>query len=121
VEKLSARVKKAPVIGALWQFGETRPRMAAWIVLSLGIVILLLIEARDVGLLIGQWAALIVASILVAGLCIWIVSWEDSEEQTAKPAEPSTPSSTKTEAKAEEPVAAPVESGEAAPTTPEKS
>lgn len=74
-----------PVIGALWQFAEMRPRLAAWIVLSLGIVILLIIEARDVGLLIGQWIALIVASVLVAGICIWIVSWEDGDDVPAAP------------------------------------
>ena len=38
-------------------------------------------EARDVGLLWGQWAALIVATIAVAGLCVWIISWEDDEEE----------------------------------------
>jgi len=53
-------------------------------VLSLGCVILLVYEARDVGLTAGNWIALIVATILVAGLCIWIVSWED-EEDTASP------------------------------------
>lgn len=89
------RLKTAPGIGALIRFADARPRLAAWIVLSLGIVILLIIEARDVGLLIGQWVALIVASVLVAGLCIWIVTWEDSDEEptdavqttTTKPAD----------------------------------
>jgi len=84
VNDFSARIKKVPVIGQLWTFAETRPRLAAWIVLSLGIVILLLIEARDVGLLFGQWVALIVASVLVAGVCIWIVSWEDGDDEPAK-------------------------------------
>ncbi len=56
------------------------PRIAAWIVLSLGMVILLAIEARDVGLEAGQWIALIVATVGVAGLCIWIVSWEDVDD-----------------------------------------
>jgi K+ transporter len=56
------------------------PRLAAWIVLSAGMVILLVIEARDVGLQTGNWIALIVATVLVAGLCIWIVSWEDVED-----------------------------------------
>jgi hypothetical protein len=70
-------LKSVPVLGSMIRFAETRPRLAAWIVLSLGIVILLLIEARDVGLLVTQWMALIVASVLVAGLCVWIVSWED--------------------------------------------
>ncbi len=80
---VSNTLKKLPIIGALWTAAEARPRLAAWIVLSLGIVILLLVEARDVGLLIGQWIALIVASVLVAGLCIWIVSWEDNDDETS--------------------------------------
>jgi hypothetical protein len=57
-----------------------RPRLSAWFVLSLGMVILLVIEARDVGLLARQWVALIVATVLVAGACVWIISWEDADE-----------------------------------------
>lgn len=59
------------------------PRLSAWFVLSLGMVILLVIEARDVGLLPTQWLSLIVATILVAGACVWIISWEDEEEKDA--------------------------------------
>jgi hypothetical protein len=59
------------------------PRLAAWFVLSIGMIVLLVIEARDVGLLATQWGALIVATVLVAGLCVWIVSWEDSNEPEA--------------------------------------
>ncbi|MBL8144937.1 MAG: hypothetical protein JNL34_01015 [Anaerolineae bacterium] len=65
------------------RWASVHPRLAAWIVLSAGMIILLVIEARDVGLLIGQWIALIGAVILVAGLCIWIISWEDSDEDEA--------------------------------------
>jgi hypothetical protein len=83
VQNTLDRLKTIPVLGALLSFADRKPRLAAWIVLSLGIVILLLVEARDVGLLIGQWIALIVASVLVAGLCIWIVTWEDSDEVEA--------------------------------------
>jgi hypothetical protein len=64
--------------GARW--ASRHPRLAAWLVLSVGMVGLLVFEARDVGLLITQWIALIVATVLVAGLCIWIVSWEDNNE-----------------------------------------
>jgi hypothetical protein len=65
------------------------PRLAAWIVLSVGMVILLLIEAREVGLLPGQWLALIAATVLVAGACVWIISWEDEDEvDEAAPVEP---------------------------------
>lgn len=60
------------------------PRLAAWIVLSLGMVILLVIEARDVGLLPTQWLAIIVATVLVAGTCVWIISWEDQDEDEAE-------------------------------------
>ena len=87
------KIKTVPVLGTLIKFADARPRLAAWIVLSLGIVILLLIEARDVGLLFGQWIALIVASVLVAGLCIWIVSWEDGDKENGDvvPSKPQTP------------------------------
>ncbi len=58
------------------------PRLAAWIILSVGMVVLLVIEAKDVGLLATQWAALVIATVLVAGACVWIISWEDSDEAT---------------------------------------
>lgn len=58
------------------------PRLAAWILLSVGMVVLLVIEAKDVGLLATQWAALVLATVLVAGACVWIISWEDSDEET---------------------------------------
>jgi protein-S-isoprenylcysteine O-methyltransferase Ste14 len=72
-----------PVVG--WV--ERHPRLAAWFVLALGMNILLVIEARDVGLLPGQWVALIVTTTLVAGACIWIISWEDEEELEAEASE----------------------------------
>jgi hypothetical protein len=67
-------------LGPVVRWIEAHPRLSAWIVLALGMVILLVIEARDVGLLPGQWVALIIATILVAGACIWIISWEDEED-----------------------------------------
>lgn len=75
------------------------PRIAAWIVLSAGMIILLAIEARDVGLEIGNWIALIVMTILVAGACIWIVSWEDEDDsQSVEEAATSTDDATTTQA-----------------------
>ena len=55
------------------------PRFSAWVVLAAGMVALLVYEARNVGLLPSQWIALIVATVLVAGACIWIISWEDKD------------------------------------------
>jgi hypothetical protein len=51
-----------------------------WAVLAVGMVIILIWSAKDVGLLAGQWAALIVATILLAGLCVWIITWENGEK-----------------------------------------
>jgi len=59
------------------ELGSQHPRLTAWLVLAVGMVIILVWSARDVGLLIGQWAALIVATIGLAGLCVWIIGWEE--------------------------------------------
>ncbi|MCY4466937.1 MAG: hypothetical protein OXE46_15510 [Chloroflexi bacterium] len=61
------------------QWVIAHPRFSAWVVLAAGMVALLVHEARSVGLLPTQWIALIVATILVAGACIWIISWEDRD------------------------------------------
>lgn len=62
------------------------PRLAAWIVLSAGMVVLLVAEAWSVGLSLGNWIALVTATILVAGACVWIISWEDRDEEEPAPA-----------------------------------
>ena len=61
--------------------------LSAWIVLALGMVLLLVYEARDVGLEASQWFWLIVVTILVAGACIWIISWGDDDELDAEDAQ----------------------------------
>ncbi|MCY3781375.1 MAG: hypothetical protein OXG78_13770 [Chloroflexi bacterium] len=61
-----------------WVMGH--PRFSAWVVLAAGMVGLLVHEARNVGLQPSQWVALIVATVLVAGACIWIISWEDKDD-----------------------------------------
>ena len=68
-------------MSSLKQFVTQHPRLTAWLVLAVGMVVILVWSARDVGLLAGQWAALIVATIGLAGLCVWIIGWEDEEDQ----------------------------------------
>ena len=63
------------------QFVNAHPQWTSWIVLSIGMVAILVWSARDVGLLAGQWASLIIATIAVAGLAVWIIGWEDEEEE----------------------------------------
>lgn len=53
-----------------------RPRLVAWAVLALGMVVILLFSARGVGLTAGQLAALVVMTIILGGLCVWIIGWE---------------------------------------------
>ena len=64
----------------LKEFVSRHPQLTAWAALALGMVIILLWSAKDVGLLPGQWATLIVATILLAGLCVWIIGWEGEDE-----------------------------------------
>jgi protein-S-isoprenylcysteine O-methyltransferase Ste14 len=66
-------------MSALKRFIDLHPNLTAWFVLAVGMVGILVWSARDVGLLAGQWAALIIATICLAGLCVWIISWEDEE------------------------------------------
>jgi hypothetical protein len=60
---------------------SAHPNLTAWFVLAIGMVAILVFEARDVGLESMQWFWLIVVTVLVAGACIWIISWGDDEEE----------------------------------------
>ena len=52
------------------------PMIVAWIVLALGMVAMLIYAAKGVALLPSQMAVLIVATVLLAGACVWILTWE---------------------------------------------
>ena len=58
----------------LW---DRHPYLVSWMVLSVGMVAILLVASRDVALELSQRFWLIVATIGLAGLCVWILSWED--------------------------------------------
>ena len=61
----------------------SHPYLSAWVVLALGMVLILVYEAQNVGLEGSQWFWLITITILVAGACIWIISWGDDEEDAS--------------------------------------
>lgn len=65
---------------ALKNFAKQHPRLAAWVALAIGMVLILLWSAKDVGLLPAQLFALVVATIVLAGLCVWIIGWEDHDD-----------------------------------------
>ncbi|MCE2488378.1 MAG: hypothetical protein J4G17_00185 [Anaerolineae bacterium] len=88
LNSLLTRIEAWPVA----QLALRYPRISAWIVLAGGMDAMLAWEARDVGLLPGQWIALMTASTLVAGACIWIISWEDQDDDKDEVESPATAS-----------------------------
>jgi hypothetical protein len=62
---------------------DAHPRLLTWLVLAVGMVAILLWATRDVELLTGQRLALAVATVVLAGLCAWIVGWESGDEDEA--------------------------------------
>jgi hypothetical protein len=63
-------------MNGLKRFWDNHPILSNWIVLAIGMVVILYFSALHVGFLPGQWAALIGATVVLAGLCAWIISWE---------------------------------------------
>jgi hypothetical protein len=57
-------------------FYERHPFLVNWILLSIGMVAILLYSARNVDLQPTQLLAMVVATVGVAALCVWIISWE---------------------------------------------
>jgi len=57
-------------------FVQKHPLLSGWIGLAIGMVAILLFAAKDVGLLPTQMAALVATTVILAGLCVWIISWE---------------------------------------------
>ena len=72
---------------AIKEWVARHPRLTAWAALSVGMVAILIWSARNVGLEALQWAALIVATILLAGLCVWIIGWDDQGEEAEEEAQ----------------------------------
>lgn len=61
---------------ALKKFWNDHPVLSNWLVLAVGFVVILFFSARHIDFTLSQWTALIVATVLLAGLCAWILDWE---------------------------------------------
>jgi hypothetical protein len=72
------------VVGAGLRFAREHPRTAAWIVLSAGIDLALLIGGRDAGLPLATGLILLGFGIAVAGLCVWIVAGGKEDESAGR-------------------------------------
>lgn len=67
-------------LNTLWNWIKTHPRLSGWAALALGMNAIVAFEAQDVGLEPMQWVALIIATTVVAGLCVWIIGWDDDDD-----------------------------------------
>lgn len=63
-------------MSSLIQRLRAHPNLVMWALLSLGMALMVLYAAKDVGFLPMQTVALVVTTIIVAGLCVWIINWE---------------------------------------------
>ncbi len=61
---------------SLW---DQHPNLVSWFILSVGMIGILMWSGKHVGFSAGQWAALVAATVILAGLSVWIISWEDDE------------------------------------------
>ena len=63
-------------LGRARRYADRHTLLVSWVALAIGMVAILVYTSRDVGLLPSQLFAMIVATILLAGACVWIISWE---------------------------------------------
>jgi cytochrome c biogenesis factor len=59
---------------------EAHPDISTWIGLAAVFLAILAWSARDMDLTTRAWSVLAVATVSVAGLCAWIISWEAGDE-----------------------------------------
>ncbi|MDH3676501.1 MAG: hypothetical protein OES12_13480 [Anaerolineae bacterium] len=71
------------------KFAVKHPQITSWIVLAIGMIIILVWSASNVGFTTSQWVALIITTILLAGACVWIIGWEDDDGEGLPEAEES--------------------------------
>ena len=62
--------------GGLRGFALRHPQLVAWAVLSVVMVALVLWSAKDVQLLPTQLLSIVIATVVLAGLCVWIIGWD---------------------------------------------
>ncbi|MBX7236636.1 MAG: hypothetical protein K1X65_19805 [Caldilineales bacterium] len=62
----------------LWR---DHPNLVSFAVLAVGMLVILFFSARHVGFSPGQWLALAIATLVLAGLCVWIINWESGDEE----------------------------------------
>ncbi len=63
------------------QLWNDHPNLVSFVILAVGMLIILYFSARRVGFTATQWLALAVATVALAGLSVWIISWSDEDDE----------------------------------------
>ena len=63
-------------MNSIKRLAKAHPRFTAWLVLAVAMLIVLFATTRGVALTPAQFAAVAAATVVLAGLCVWIVHWE---------------------------------------------
>jgi hypothetical protein len=67
---------KEGAVSSLIQRLRSHPNLVMWLLLALGMVVMVLYAAKDVGFQPLQTLALVIVTVILAGLCVWIINWE---------------------------------------------
>lgn len=68
-------------MSTLKNFWRDHPNLVSFAVLAVGMLVILYFSARHVGFTPTQWLALAIATVVLAGLCVWIINWEAGDDQ----------------------------------------
>ena len=60
----------------LWR---DHPNLISFVILTIGMLIILYFSARRVGFTVSQWLVLTAATVALAGLSVWIISWGEDD------------------------------------------
>ncbi len=63
------------------QLWNDHPNLVSFVILAIGMLIILYFSARRVGFTATQWLALAAATVALAGLSVWIISWGDEDDE----------------------------------------
>jgi len=55
---------------------DTHPRLMAWLLLAIAMLAIFFVASHNLSLELSQSAAMAAATVVLAGLCVWIVFWE---------------------------------------------
>jgi hypothetical protein len=80
---LTERLARLPLVRVVAAWYARRPRLVSWALLAAGMVILLTLFSQGAGLEPRNYAALVVATLALAWLCVWIIALEEDEAPPA--------------------------------------